>query len=122
MQHKLPIDFLRQIRKRLTAEQRRLEKEEKKLAEHDPFMAPERDVGNPEFVEEAEEEIGHERVAAQRGLIQKLLVDTRIALSKFKIGKYGICEKCRKRIDRARLEAFPQARFCVECQKKTEQK
>lgn len=121
MRH-LPIEFLEKIKKHLAVERKRLEKEEKKLEEHDPFLVPERDVGNPEFVEEAEEGIGHERVAAQRGIVQKLLFETKIALSKFRIGKYGICEKCGNRIDRARLEVFPQARYCVDCQKKIEQK
>lgn len=121
MRH-LPTEFLRQIKIRLGAEKKRLEKEEKELAKEDPFLAPGRDVGNPEFAEEAEEGIGHERVAAQRGIIQKLLVDTRLALSKFRIGRYGICEKCGNRIDRARLEALPQARYCLDCVKKSEQK
>jgi len=102
----------------LVAEEKRLEKEEKKLVEQDPFLVPERDVGNPEFLEEAGEEIGHTRVEAEKGIVQQLLVDTRIALSKLKIGKYGICEKCGNRIDRARLEALPQARYCVDCEKK----
>lgn len=117
MKH-LPTEFLEKIKKRLVAEEKRLEKEEKKLTEQDPFLVPERDVGNPEFLEEAGEEIGHTRVEAERGIVQKLLVDTRSALSKLKIRKYGICEKCGNRVDRARLEAFPQARYCVGCEKK----
>lgn len=120
--HHLPTKFLEEIKKLLTTEARMLEKEEKKLTEQDPFLVPERDVGNPEFLEEAGEEIGHERIEAERGLVQKLLADTRLALSKFKIGKYGICEKCGEPIDRARLEALPQARFCVECEKKVGEK
>lgn len=117
MRH-LPTDFLKKIKKRLTAEERRLGKEDKKLTEQDPFLVPGRDVGNPEFIEEVGEEIGHVRVVAEKGIVQKLLVGTRLALSKFKIGKYGICEKCGNPIDRARLEAFPQARYCVGCEKK----
>lgn len=117
MKH-LPTEFLKKIKKRLAAEEKRLAKEEKKLTEQDPFLVPGRDVGNPEFVGEAGEEIGHTRVEAEKGIVQKLLVDTRSALSKLKIGKYGICEKCGNRIDRARLEAFPQVRYCVDCEKK----
>jgi len=114
----LPIEFLKKIKERLTAEEKHLAKEEKKISERDPFLVPERDVGNPEFVEEAGEEIGHTEVVAERGLIQRLQIETRLALSKFKIGKYGICEKCGNRIDRARLEVFPQARYCVTCERK----
>lgn len=117
MRH-LPGEFLEKIKTYLAAEEKRLANEEKKLAERDPFLVPGRDVGNPEFVEEAEEEIGHAQVAAEKGIIQQLLADTRSALSKLKIGKYGICERCGNPVDRARLKAFPQARFCVECEKK----
>lgn len=42
------------------------------------------------------------------------------ALQKLKNGTYGICEDCGGRIDRARLEALPQAVYCLECQAKHE--
>jgi RNA polymerase-binding transcription factor DksA len=38
------------------------------------------------------------------------------ALAKLDNGTYGICEDCGGRIDRARLEALPQAAYCLECQ------
>jgi DnaK suppressor protein len=38
------------------------------------------------------------------------------ALTKLDNGTYGICEDCGGRIDRARLEALPQAVYCLECQ------
>ncbi|RLC96274.1 MAG: molecular chaperone DnaK [Chloroflexi bacterium] len=42
------------------------------------------------------------------------------ALAKFENGTYGICESCGARIDRARLEALPQARYCLNCQSRRE--
>jgi len=39
-------------------------------------------------------------------------------LEKIKKGKYGICEKCGKKIPEERLKAFPEARFCMKCEKK----
>ncbi|MGD8243823.1 MAG: TraR/DksA C4-type zinc finger protein [Anaerolineae bacterium] len=39
-----------------------------------------------------------------------------LALTKLDDGTYGICEDCGGRIDRARLEALPQAVYCLECQ------
>jgi len=42
------------------------------------------------------------------------------ALTKLDDGTYGICEECGGRIDRARLEALPQAVFCLECQAERE--
>ena len=40
------------------------------------------------------------------------------ALEKIEKGTYGICEKCSKKINPQRLEAFPQARFCIDCKRK----
>jgi DnaK suppressor protein len=39
------------------------------------------------------------------------------AFERLDAGTYGICEKCRREIDLARLRALPFAAFCVECQK-----
>ncbi|MCC6142909.1 MAG: TraR/DksA C4-type zinc finger protein [Candidatus Hydrogenedentes bacterium] len=38
------------------------------------------------------------------------------ALQRIKSGHYGECEKCRKDIPKKRLEVFPSARYCVQCQ------
>jgi DnaK suppressor protein len=112
----LPAEFIRKIKGYLISEERRLKREEKRLKEEDPFLVPGRDVDNPELMEEAEEKISHERVEAERGIVQKFLLEIRLALSKLKIGKYGVCEQCGKRIDRARLEALPHARYCLRCE------
>jgi DnaK suppressor protein len=42
------------------------------------------------------------------------------ALQRIQGGNYGICEGCEKEIPRKRLEVFPAARYCVECQAKLE--
>jgi len=42
------------------------------------------------------------------------------ALRRIEQGSYGICEGCNKEIPRKRLEVFPSARHCVECQSKLE--
>lgn len=42
------------------------------------------------------------------------------ALEKFDDGTYGICESCGTRIEPARLEVMPEARFCLECQTRLE--
>lgn len=42
------------------------------------------------------------------------------ALQRIQGGSYGVCEGCEKEIPRKRLEVFPAARFCVECQSKLE--
>ena len=42
------------------------------------------------------------------------------ALEKFHDGCYGYCECCGEPIDFARLKALPDARFCLQCQRKRE--
>ncbi len=42
------------------------------------------------------------------------------ALRRIEEGSYGTCEGCEKDIPRKRLEVFPAARYCVECQSRLE--
>lgn len=46
------------------------------------------------------------------------LQDINLALERIKKGKYGLCEKCGQKIAEARLKVYPEARFCVKCDKK----
>jgi len=47
--------------------------------------------------------------------LETRLKDINLALEKIKAGKYGKCEKCLKSIPKERLEAAPEARFCLKC-------
>lgn len=115
----LSAKFLGEIKEKLLSEEKRLSKEKEQLAREDPYLNPERSSSKTaEFVDGAGEDMGHERVEVEKGLLEKLLADTRSALGRMKIGKYGICENCKGWIDRARLEVFPQARYCFDCEKK----
>jgi DnaK suppressor protein len=38
------------------------------------------------------------------------------ALGKFDIGSYGVCESCGEAIGWSRLQARPEARYCIACQ------
>jgi len=58
-------------------------------------------------------------VALQRKIDATLEAVER-ALVKFKDGTYGLCEACGARIDRARLEVLPHARYCLDCQVRQE--
>lgn len=40
------------------------------------------------------------------------------ALDRIKKGKYGKCEKCKKKISQERLKVYPEARFCNKCERK----
>jgi len=48
------------------------------------------------------------------------LQDVVDALERLKEGTYGTCEGCECKIPRKRLEVFPSARYCIECQSKLE--
>lgn len=46
------------------------------------------------------------------------LKDVNLALEKIKKGTYGRCDNCDKKIDEERLKIYPEARFCLDCEKK----
>ncbi len=48
------------------------------------------------------------------------LRDVADALQRIDSGSYGDCEGCECDIPRKRLEVFPAARYCIECQSKLE--
>lgn len=52
-----------------------------------------------------------------RSNAQRRLREIDIALERMESGTYGICETCGGPIDPARLEAFPSATTCINCQR-----
>lgn len=46
---------------------------------------------------------------------QRELVEIDAALTRIDEGKWGLCEKCSKKIARPRLAAMPEARLCLTC-------
>lgn len=50
------------------------------------------------------------------------LRSTRYALAKFADGSYGACEECGNPIGFSRLQARPEARLCISCQTRAEQR
>jgi DnaK suppressor protein len=51
-----------------------------------------------------------------------MLRDINDALRRVDSGSYGVCEGCNVEIPRKRLEVFPAAKFCIECQSKLERR
>ncbi len=95
-------------------------KTKKKITEEDPFKDPERLVSNASPDEDAAEQFGHARVSAIRKELDRKIIQTRKALTRIKIGKYGICESCGKMIDTDRLVIYPEATLCAKCQAEKE--
>src|SRR5213082_58877 len=52
---------------------------------------------------------------------EQLLDEIGAALERIKQGKFGKCEDCEDDIPKARLQAVPYTRYCVECARKLEQ-
>lgn len=115
----LPTDFLEKIKKRLLAKDADLKNQQELLKEQDPYMQRDRATGNAEVQDEAIlEDFRKEVTDVSLGAIKHMRIQVRKALSLLKIGKYGVCEKCGKPIDKARLEFYPEATKCYECASK----
>lgn len=97
-----------------------LEKRRKSISKEDPFKDPSRLNDNASPDADAEEQFGHARTTAIKELLDKKMIQTRKALARIKIGKYGICEDCGQMIDTDRLVIYPEATKCASCQKKRE--
>jgi len=54
------------------------------------------------------------RLALERRL-EESLDEVEHALQKYEAGTYGLCDSCGQPIERARLEAIPQATLCLKC-------
>jgi len=115
-----PLKVLKPVADFLTQEVLRLERKKKDLAEGDPFQDTRRLSDNASPDTDVAEQIGHERAKALEGQINRKLIQIKKALSRLKIGKYGVCEKCGKMIDTDRLMIMPETTVCVKCEKKKE--
>lgn len=117
---KFPKNVLSNIKTYLEDKQKQTEKRISDLKKEDPFSDPSRLSDNAASDTEAKEEFGHDTISAVQMELNRGLVRIRKTLTKIKIGKYGICEKCHKMIDTDRLAIMPTAEFCVSCEKKLE--
>lgn len=108
-----PESVLKPINNFLTAKLHTLEKRKKKIAKDDPFMDVDRGTDNAAIDIEADEQYGHARTSAINKELGKSIINVRKALTRMKLGKYGICEECGQMIDTERLMAFPETTFCT---------
>jgi RNA polymerase-binding transcription factor DksA len=107
-----PSNLLTPVAHFLTARLHTLEKRKKEIAKEDPFADTSRVDDNAAPDIEADEQFGHARTSALKNEINKNIIGIRKALTRIKIGKYGICEECGQMIDTDRLIAFPEAVLC----------
>lgn len=115
----IPDDVLKPVIGYLKGEEKRLKEVKKNLKKEDPFKNAGRDEDNSLDADVAEQ-VDHERTSALRHEMHKSIINIRKTLTRIKIGKYGICEKCGKMIDTDRLAIKVTAEYCVTCEKEVE--
>jgi len=115
-----PSSVLTPLYNFLTSRLSTLEKRKKEIAKEDPFADASRLDDNAAPDIEADEQFGHARASALKNEINKSIVGIRKALSRIKVGRYGICDECGQMIDTARLMAIPTATLCAKDAKKKE--
>lgn len=97
--------------------ERELEETQRKLARMREYLRYEVDAsideGDPEIYER------EKNFALVQSLERKVESITH-ALRLAEAGNYGICERCGKAIDPARLEALPDATMCLKCRTEVE--
>lgn len=110
---RFPASVLAPVAHFLTARLKVMEKRKKQITKEDPFKDPARVDDNAAPDIEADEQFGHARTSAIKTEMGRGIVQIRKALTRIRIGKYGICEECGQMIDTDRLMAFPEATLCA---------
>lgn len=111
-------EFIKKHKERLEDEKQKILHQVEELKKSDPFSDPDHAIDNAAVDTDVREQVGHDTIEAQVKDLQRKVRDIDIALVKIEKGRYGFCEKCGMQIPTARLDLIPEARFCVECEKK----
>lgn len=114
-----PDKLISPIRKFLESELLKMKRTEKQIKMSDPFKDEDRSMSNSDE-EDVDEQIGHFDAEVKVSFVKKQIVQLRKALTRIKIGRYGICERCNKMIDTDRLAIKPEATICIKCEKESE--
>jgi DnaK suppressor protein len=115
-----PAEVLKPVKDYLSSRLFGLEERKKELSQEDPFADKARLEDNAAVDADAAERVGHMQVSAMKLALDRSIIQIRKALSRIKIGKYGICERCGKMIDTDRLMIVPETTVCVDCERKKE--
>jgi RNA polymerase-binding transcription factor DksA len=117
---KFPANILTPVASMLRNRLTTLEKRKKEISKEDPFKDLDRVNDNAAPDIEADEQFGHARTSALKTEIGRATIQIRKALTRIKLGKYGICEVCGQMIDTDRLMIYPEATLCAKDSKKKE--
>jgi RNA polymerase-binding transcription factor len=106
-------------------EQRALFEKEYKDLEQGSFNTSQSELSGEVSFDEEYADAGTFTFERERDLslsnnIQDLMDKVKIALRKIEDGSYGICERCGRPIDKARLKALPYSVLCITCKQQEE--
>ncbi|QQG43228.1 MAG: TraR/DksA C4-type zinc finger protein [Candidatus Daviesbacteria bacterium] len=112
----LPRKTLIRIKNLLQRQQREVEENIEKVEKDDPTkdiaLAESSEPGTESWIAE-----GHAKAIAIANELKNAAGNIKLALSKIRQGKYGVCEKCGKNIEHQRLLIIPTTRYCMACSK-----
>jgi DnaK suppressor protein len=106
------------VQKKLEEERRKIINQIEELKKDDPFSDPDHASDNAAVDTDVREQTGHDTIEAEIKDLEKRLFDIDNALKKIYKGGYGMCEKCKKVIPKARLDLIPEAQYCIDCERK----
>lgn len=115
--------FIEKLKEKLEEQKKSIQKELESFASEDPNLKhnwdtkyPNREDGDKD--DQADEATEYDNMLSLEHSLELRLKGVSLALEKIAEGKYGICENCGKQIEEERLEAAPDARFCMKCNQK----
>lgn len=117
----IPKKLLTPVGEFLAIQLKKIERRKKLIEGEDPFVGGRSEnFASPDTT--AAEQFGHARIEAVKYGLDKKIIQIRKALSRIKVGKYGICESCGDMIDTDRLMVYPETTFCVKCERQKEKR
>lgn len=119
-------DLSNDLHERLLAERERLKQEIDNIAgaglNADLFWEAENDAVDQHPADDGSELFEREKNLAVQRTLEVSLQEVQDALARFDAGTYGVCANCGKPIAEKRLQAKPEALYCIECQAKMERR
>src|SRR3972149_4591491 len=106
---------LKELRRLLEAERRRLTEELEAMQEHQPELEHQVGLDLTGSYDEDFADVAGDTFEREKGLA----LQSR-PLARMDDGTYGICENCGRPIHPARLRAIPYAKLCIDCKAKEE--
>jgi len=115
--------LLKELQAKLEEKKEVLIKELRRFAKKDESTPHDWDTKYPKFagesIEDAADEVEeYSNLLPVEHSFELRLKDVNDALDRIKKGTYGICENCGKEIPEDRLRISPEARTCLDCERK----